>query len=117
MEKRTEEKLREPIYIILIFILIVFIVYLISTDTKQETIYDDGKIIEYQSIISKRNKSIDSLISLNVELDSMLKTISSRKETLKKNINEKKISISNANSDSDYVFIKRYLSAEYEPLF
>lgn len=117
MEKRTEEKLREPIYIILIFILIVFIVYLISTYTKQETIYDDGKIIEYQSIISKRNKSIDSLISLNRTTDSVLKIVNKEKETLRKKLNENKQFIRNTNSDSDYVFIKRYLSAEYEPLF
>ena len=102
---------------ILIFILIAFISYLIFIDTKQEIIYDDGKIIEYENIISIRDKSIDSLISLNRATDSALKIIANEKEILIKKLNEKKHFIYSTNSDSDYVFIKRYLSAEYEPLF
>ena len=113
----TFEKIREPFYILLICILVSFTGYLLLVNLEKEVVYDNSKIEAYKKEIFERDKSIDSLLSLNNKLDSTLKTISKEKEILRKKLNEKKAFIYNNNSDSDYVFIKRYLSAEYEPLF
>lgn len=115
--KEFNESIREPLYIIAIILLCILSGYLLFFDKTEEAIYDNSKIGQYEKIILERDNSIDSLLLLNTELDSMLKVARNKKETLKKNVNEKKISIRNINSDSDYVFIKRYLSTEYEPLF
>lgn len=113
----TFEKIREPFYILLICILVSFTGYLLLVDPEKEVVYDNSKIEAYKKEISEKDKSIDSLLSLNNKLDITLKMINKEKETLRKKLNEKKAFIYNNNSDSDYVFIKRYLSAEYEPLF
>ena len=108
-------KILNIISIILIIAFVELIIFLPTKDTSYPDYSSQKDSLEKE--IQRRNLVIMDIVLKSDSITNQLRIKDSVIFKLKIKFNESKKVYSNIDDDSAYIFIKRYLSEEYEPLF
>ena len=104
---------------IIIIVLIIAFIALIIFEPTRDTSYSDysSQKDSLEKEIQRRNLVIMDIVLKSDSITNELKIKDSVIFKLKTKFNESKKVYNDIDDDSAYIFIKRYLSEEYEPLF
>ena len=105
---------------IILLIIILLVIIFINPNSEKDRSEIDSLSVQNNILLNDiriKKSIIDSIMEESLKVSVELEKKDSTIKQLKNKLNEKKKDFSNIDDDSAYVFIKRYLSEEYEPLF